>query len=122
MLQAWTLPLALCLAQESSVDGLALRDVCHPALFSGLDAGLPSKAVEAPGAGWIALERALAAARVIGLGEATHGTSEFLVAKHAFIRRLVTDHAATALVLEISVGEQAAEFDRGIGDCRVDAG
>jgi len=117
MLSPWILSLALCFAPEDPADGLALGEICHPASLSELDSAL--LAAEATDGAWSALRRAIGAARVIGLGEATHGTAEFLVAKHVLIRQLVTEHSATALLLEISVGE-GADLDAYVSGARDD--
>ena len=49
-------------------------------------------------------------ARIIGLGEPTHGTAEVFRLKHQVIRRLVESGRVRHLVLEASVGE-GADFD-----------
>ncbi len=46
-------------------------------------------------------------ARVIGLGEPTHGTAEVFRLKHRLIRRLVVEGDVRHVVLEASVGEGA---------------
>lgn len=48
------------------------------------------------------LKRILADARVVGLGEATHGTREFFQIKHRLLEFLVTEMGFTAFVLEAS--------------------
>ncbi len=49
-------------------------------------------------------------ARVLGLGEPTHGTAEVFRLKHRMIRRLIEEGRVRHLVLEASVGE-GADFD-----------
>ena len=49
-----------------------------------------------------ALSRALAGARVIGLGEATHGSHEDAAVKTAIIKGLVSDGTIKALLLEVN--------------------
>ena len=48
------------------------------------------------------LKRILADAKVVGLGETTHGTREFFQIKHRLLEFLVTEMAFTAFVLEAS--------------------
>jgi erythromycin esterase len=48
------------------------------------------------------LKRILADARVVGLGETTHGTREFFQFKHRLLEFLVTEMAFNAFVLEAS--------------------
>ena len=48
------------------------------------------------------LKRILADARVVGLGETTHGTREFFQIKHRLLEFLVTEMAFNAFVLEAS--------------------
>jgi erythromycin esterase len=47
------------------------------------------------------LDSAVAAARVVGLGEATHGTAEFFELKHRLFRYLVEAHGHRALGYEV---------------------
>jgi|GEM_PF-931681 len=44
-------------------------------------------------------------ARIVGLGEATHGTSEFFTLKHRLIRYLVEEHGFSAVAFELSLAE-----------------
>jgi erythromycin esterase len=53
---------------------------------------------------------AVSGARVIGLGEPTHGTAEVFCLMQRVIQRLVEDAGVRHLVLEASVGE-GADFD-----------
>jgi erythromycin esterase len=46
----------------------------------------------------------LAARRVVGLGEATHGTAEFFQLKHRLFRWLVERHGVTLLAMELPYG------------------
>jgi erythromycin esterase len=48
------------------------------------------------------LKEILADARVVGLGETTHGTREFFPIKHRLLEFLVTEMAFTAFVIEAS--------------------
>ncbi|MEA2688337.1 MAG: erythromycin esterase, partial [Candidatus Eremiobacteraeota bacterium] len=50
-------------------------------------------------------ERAVGRSRVIGLGEATHGTSEFFVLKHRLFRDLVEKKGFSVLAFEANVAE-----------------
>jgi erythromycin esterase-like protein len=56
-----------------------------------------------------------AAARVVLLGEASHGTSEFYRARAAIIRRLIEHHGFTVVAVEADWPD-AAKFDRWIRD------
>lgn len=62
-----------------------------------------------------ALSRALAGARIIGLGEATHGSHEDAAVKAAIIKGLVSDGAIKALLLEVNApgGRELDAFIRG---------
>lgn len=51
------------------------------------------------------LAKTLATARVIGVGEATHGTREYFRLKHRLLERLVTHHGLTLLAMEANFGE-----------------
>lgn len=44
-------------------------------------------------------------ARIVGLGEATHGTREFLQLKHRFLEYLVTQHGFTVFAIEANLPE-----------------
>jgi erythromycin esterase len=54
---------------------------------------------------------ALADARVVGLGEATHGTREFFQLKHRLLRHLVTEHGVRAFAMEANLPEAEALDD-----------
>lgn len=54
------------------------------------------------------LREVLAGARVVGLGEATHGTREFFLLKHRLLRFLVEELGCTVLAMEASVSASAA--------------
>jgi erythromycin esterase len=47
----------------------------------------------------------LAQARVVGMGEATHGTREFFHLRHKILRWLVEEHGMTVFAIESSVSE-----------------
>jgi erythromycin esterase len=51
---------------------------------------------------------ALANARVVGLGEATHGTREFFQLKHRLVRYLVMEHGYRLFGLEANFSETLA--------------
>lgn len=71
------------------------------------------------GDGLHALGDALADHRVVGLGEATHGTREFFELKHRIVRNLVEAHDVRLFGIEASFGETLAVNDyvcRGDGD------
>lgn len=52
-----------------------------------------------------ALATVLAKARVIGIGEATHGTHEYFRLKHRLLERLVTHHGVTLLAMEANFSD-----------------
>jgi len=54
------------------------------------------------------LDEILGAARVIGLGEATHGTREFFRLKHRLVRYLVREHGLRTVALEANLPETLA--------------
>ncbi|ERH08499.1 MAG: erythromycin esterase related protein [halophilic archaeon J07HX64] len=54
------------------------------------------------------LDEILGDARVIGLGEATHGTREFFRLKHRLIRYLVREHGLRTVALEANLPETLA--------------
>ncbi|MEX1311203.1 MAG: erythromycin esterase family protein, partial [Candidatus Sulfomarinibacteraceae bacterium] len=54
------------------------------------------------------LDPALARARVVGLGEATHGTAEFFELKHRLFRHLVEVHGHRALGYEVNFAASLA--------------
>jgi erythromycin esterase len=63
----------------------------------------------------------LADARVVGLGEATHGTREFFQLKHRLLRHLVTEYGVRAFAMEANLPEAEALDDyvvHGEGDPR----
>lgn len=62
-----------------------------------------------------ALGDQLADRRVVGLGEATHGTREFFELKHRIVRHLVTEHGFRLFGIEASFGETLAVNDYVLG-------
>ncbi|WP_247728556.1 erythromycin esterase family protein [Halovivax limisalsi] len=54
------------------------------------------------------LRERLEPARVVGLGESTHGTREFFQLKHRLVRHLVTEHDVRAIALESNFAETLA--------------
>ncbi|GGV28465.1 succinoglycan biosynthesis [Streptomyces filipinensis] len=65
------------------------------------------------------LREVLSDVRVLGMGEATHGTAEFFRLKHLLLRFLVEEMGFTALALEASVSTAQAVDDyvlHGTGD------
>lgn len=61
----------------------------------------------------------LGGVRVVGMGEATHGTAEFFLLKHRLLRFLVREAGCTALALEASASAARAVDDHvrnGTGD------
>lgn len=67
------------------------------------------------------LLKAFAGSRLVGLGEATHGTSEFFRMKHRLVRHLVETQGFTVFAIEDGVGAAEAlnaYIQRGEGDVR----
>lgn len=62
-----------------------------------------------------ALGERLGDRRVVGLGEATHGTREFFELKHRIVRHLVTEHGFRLFGIEASFGETLAVNDYVLG-------
>lgn len=61
-------------------------------------------------------------ARIVALGEATHGTREFFQLKHRFLRHLVLEHGVRVFAMEANFPEALALDDyvvHGTGDPRV---
>ncbi|HEY1177778.1 MAG TPA: erythromycin esterase family protein, partial [Phytomonospora sp.] len=61
----------------------------------------------------------LGGARIIGLGESTHGTAEFFRLKHGLVRHLVTRRGCTVFAMEASMSAAAAvdaHIRHGTGD------
>lgn len=54
------------------------------------------------------LGKALDGVRIVGLGEATHGTAEFFRLKHRLLEHLVTEHGFTVLAMEASTSAAPA--------------
>lgn len=57
------------------------------------------------------LEQVLDGARLIGLGEATHGTHEFFTLKHRLLEFLVTEMNVTTFLIEVSYPASLAVND-----------
>jgi len=55
-----------------------------------------------------ALDDLVAGSRIVGLGEATHGTREFFRLKHRLLRYLVVEHGLRAVALEANFPETLA--------------
>ena len=67
-----------------------------------------------PGSGFKELEtlgRIVGKARIVGLGEATHGTHEFVTLKHRMIEYCVSKFGFTMIGLEAAYGEERALND-----------
>ncbi len=58
-----------------------------------------------------ALDTLVADARVVGIGESTHGTSEFIRLRHRLFEYLVREHGFTAIAFEAPFGELLAVND-----------
>lgn len=57
------------------------------------------------------LKQLIGDARIVGLGEATHGTREFIVAKHRLLKFLVTELGFSIFAIEASLPEAMALND-----------
>ncbi|MFF7215147.1 erythromycin esterase family protein [Streptomyces sp. NPDC008238] len=80
--------------------------------LNGLDAGAPFDDLRP-------LERSLRGVRIVGLGEATHGTGEFFRLKHRLLEFLVTELGFSVLAMEASASAGPAVdacVRRGVGD------
>ncbi|MER7844342.1 erythromycin esterase family protein [Kitasatospora sp. NPDC096077] len=79
---------------------------------------LRSTEPDAPNAGLRALGSMIGGARVVGLGEATHGSHEFFTMKHRVFRYLVEEKGFTVFALEASwsAGLEIDAFVQGQGD------
>ncbi len=66
---------------------------------------------EAPLDDLAGFDRDVASARIVGLGEASHGTAEFFRMKHRLFRDLVERHGVTVFAFEANLPE-AREMDR----------
>jgi erythromycin esterase len=79
------------------------RDRIEAGVLPWLQANAQPFDIARPDSIWTpALSRALAGARVIGLGEATHGSHEDAAVKAAIIKGLVSDGTIKALLLEVN--------------------
>ena len=109
----------------------AARDAKPPAVLAGAERAAVETALrrdavalrttdpEAPLDDLAAFDRDVASARIVGLGEASHGTAEFFRMKHRLFRDLVERHGVTVFAFEANLPE-AHEMDRyvttGAGD------
>lgn len=94
---------ALLFVGASAVHAQPLARALEPFAFpfAGADSSAPALAP---------IVHAMRDARVIGLGEPTHGSAEVFRLKHRMIRRLIEEGRVRHVVLEASVGE-GADFD-----------
>lgn len=81
-------------APEAVVDWLRSRAMPITTTDPGTDTADLAKVAET-----------LAGARVIGVGEATHGTREYFRLKHRLLERLVTHHRLTLLAMEANFND-----------------
>jgi erythromycin esterase-like protein len=81
-----------------------LRDTAAAAARWVRDRAVPLRATrpDADDAGLRALDGVVAGARLVALGEGTHGTHEFFELKRLLFERLVRQHGVTVLALELS--------------------
>ncbi|MFE3504830.1 erythromycin esterase family protein [Kitasatospora sp. NPDC059146] len=94
---------------ETAAVSAELDRIAHP---------LRSTEPDAPAAGLRALGAMIGDARVVGLGEATHGSHEFFTMKHRVFRYLVEEKGFTTFALEASwsAGLLIDAFVQGQGD------
>lgn len=92
--------MALLISCASSVHAQPLAKALQPFAY-------PFSAADTASSGLTPIINAVRDARVIGIGEPTHGTAEVFRLKHRLIRRLVETGQVRHLVLEASVGEGA---------------
>jgi erythromycin esterase len=92
---------ALAPAQRPAVEAALRRDAV---VLRTLDP-------EAPLDDLAAFDRDVANARIVGLGEASHGTAEFFRMKHRLFRDLVERHGVTVFAFEANLPE-AREMER----------
>jgi erythromycin esterase len=99
-------------ADDTTAKGTDTRDT-PPEVLDGLAAHAVPIETD-PGAGTadlVPLDDRLGSARVVGLGEASHGAREMFQVKDRLIRRLVTEHGCRAVVLEANTPEARAIDD-----------
>jgi erythromycin esterase len=104
---------------DGALDALAEHAIAMPSME--LETGVASTDLPTP------LARSLGDARVVGLGEATHGTRECFEHKHRLIRHLVTERGFRTVAFEADASAATAldAFVRGggpFGDDPADAG
>ncbi|MFE6780364.1 erythromycin esterase family protein [Streptomyces sp. NPDC057702] len=115
------MPLALCLAAAPAVEAAASADTrpADPArALARIDHPLRSTQAGAPFDGDLRpLGRMVADALVVGVGEATHGSGEFVTTKHRLFRYLAEHQGFTTFAFEIqwSAGQRLDAWVRGGG-------
>ncbi|MFD5466470.1 erythromycin esterase family protein [Kitasatospora sp. NPDC127059] len=105
-------------ARAASVTGPAPQSATVSADLDRIAHLLRSTEPDAPAGGLRALGAMIGDARVVGLGEATHGSHEFFTMKHRVFRYLVEEKGFTTFALEASwsAGLQIDAFVQGQGD------
>jgi erythromycin esterase len=105
-------------ALSAAAAGAKPPGTLDPAQRTAVDAALRRDAValrttdpEAPLDDLAAFDRDVANARIVGLGEASHGTAEFFRMKHRLFRDLVERHGVTVFAFEANLPE-AREMER----------
>ncbi|GAA4639129.1 erythromycin esterase family protein [Actinoallomurus vinaceus] len=81
--------------EESSIDDVTDWLARNAVPLEGLEAGAPTADLQP-------LKATLQGVRVVGLGEATHGTREFFQLKHRLLEFLVTEMGFSVLAMEAS--------------------
>lgn len=105
---------ALLLGGGTNASAQSLDNALQPFAFPFSSAEIAPRALNP-------LLDAVRDARIIGLGEPTHGTAEVFRLKHQVIRQLVESGRVRHVVLEASVGE-GSDFDDYIAGRRDDLG
>ena len=105
-------------AQSAAARDAKPAGTLDPAQRAAVDAALRRDAVqlrtvdpEAPLDDLGAFDRDVASARIVGLGEASHGTADFFRMKHRLFRDLVERHGVTVFAFEANLPE-AHEMER----------
>lgn len=88
------------------VEPVSGRDALHDHTVA-----LGTTAPASDGGGLDELCDVLADARIVGLGEGTHGTREFFELKHRIVRELVETHGLRTFAIEAAIGDA-----RGVND------
>ncbi len=105
------LQLTACKDDPSSSDKVEVDDNSIPEKYVDLVSALDSTISPVDGSapfltnGDLASLSNLADAKIVALGEATHGTKEFFQMKHRILKYLVEEHGFNAFAIEADMGE-----------------